>query len=137
MAFLEENIDYDFPEIEKDGIIFAEVCDSDEIFEGKGRRIRFSDDEDHQVAVIRFKGELYCLDNICPHRHADRIHEGLINKHKETVMCPLHGWTYYLKNGENVNKLQGLKSLKTHKVFEESGKVYVEKPELNIPKWRR
>lgn len=120
-----------------DGTTFCKVGRSDEIFEGKGLQVKFSDDYDHQVAVIRFEGKLYCLDNICPHRHADSIYEGIINKSKATVTCPLHGWTYQLKNGKNINTRQGIKSLSTYKIFEKDGHVFVEKPELSIPKWRK
>lgn len=124
-----------YPEVEIDGKIFAEVCGSKDIFEGKGKKIQFSEDDDLQVAVIRLDGKLHCLDNICPHRHAPRIFEGIIKK--GNVMCPLHGWTYDIESGENINKHQGLKGLRKWGVFEKNGRVFVEKPELTIPKWRR
>lgn len=128
---------YIYPEITLDKILYCQVALSNDIFEGKGIRIRFSADEDHQIAIIRFQGKLFAMQNICPHRHADQIHNGLIDKRKATVTCPLHGWTYKLEDGKNVNTLQGLKSLQVYKVFEKDGEVFVEKPELIIPKWRK
>lgn len=119
---------------EKDGKLFLSVCDSDKIYEGKGVKIQFPEDEDFQVAILRVNGKLYCLDNICPHRHADRIYEGIIKN--DTVMCPLHGWTYSVITGENQNKHQGLKNLRVFDVYEENGVVFIEKPEFKIPKWR-
>ncbi len=125
-----------FREVEVEGRIFAEVCKSDEISEGKGRKIEFPEDIDMQVAVFRLEGKLFALQNICPHRHADRIHEGIIRN--GNVTCPLHGWTYEVKSGRNINIRQGRKSLIKYDVFEDNGSVYVEKPSIEaIPKWRR
>ncbi|MFA5512593.1 MAG: Rieske 2Fe-2S domain-containing protein [Candidatus Kapaibacterium sp.] len=114
---------------------FIYVCKSDEVYEGKGKQVIFTEDDDFQIAVFRVKGKLYALDNICPHRHADSIFEGIIKD--LTVMCPLHGWTYSLEDGRNIDRRQGVKSLGSHKIFERDGKVYVEKPHFEIPKWRR
>ena len=114
---------------------YVEVCKSSDLYEGKGRRIKFPEDEDFQVAIFRVKGQLYCLDNICPHRHADSICDGIIKD--GIVTCPLHGWSYSLETGQNVNQLQGIKSLKSHKIFEKDGMILIEKPIFTIPKWRR
>lgn len=118
-----------------DGNEFLQICKSDDVFEGKGRQILFDEDDDFQVAVFRIKGKLYALDNICPHRHADRIFEGIIQD--MTVMCPLHGWTYSIETGQNVDLSQGIKSLNSHEVFESEGYVYLKKPQFELPVWRR
>lgn len=133
MTMEETNINY--PIVEMNGCEYLKICHSEDVFEGKGRRVRIDDDIDRQVAVFRVEGKLYCLYNVCPHRHADRIFEGYIKD--MTVMCPLHGWTYSLETGENVNKHQGLKGLDKYEVFEKDGWVYIEKPDIKIPKWRR
>ena len=126
----------DFPTVEIDGKRYSEVCNSDDIYEGKGKRIQFPDDIDMQVAIFRLEGKLYALENICPHQHADRIFEGIVKS--GNVTCPLHGWTYEIATGHNVNRKQGLKGLIKYAVFERDGKVYLEKPGAElIPKWRR
>jgi len=117
------------------GIEFVNVCSASEIFEKKGIKIQFDDDDDMQVAIIKFNGNLYCVDNICPHRHAEEIYNGILSE--GNVTCPLHGWTYSLKSGENTNPKQGLKKLCTYDVFEENGYIWIEKPALKIPKWRQ
>jgi len=114
---------------------YLEVCNSKDVFEKKGLKVQLPGDEDFQVAIFRIDGKLVCLDNICPHRHADRIFEGIIKDDK--VICPLHGWTYSLITGENINKQQGLKNLNKHECFEQDGKVYIEEPKFEVPKWRR
>jgi len=121
--------------LEKNGKKYLKICGSDEIFEGKGKRFFFGNDDDMQLAVYRVKGKLYCLNNICPHRHQDQMHNGIIRELR--VMCPAHGWTYSLVDGQNVIKKQGVKSLDSFDIFEEDGFVYVEEPVFVIPKWRR
>lgn len=122
---------------EINGKLYVEACLSSSLIEGKGKQIVFHEDDDMQLAIFKIDGNLYCLDNICPHRHQDKIFEGIILKKEMTIMCPLHAWTYSIVTGENVNKRQGIKSLKKYDIFEEDGKIFVEKPLLNIPKWRR
>ena len=58
--------------IEINGKDFQFICYSQEIKEGKGKRITFKDDIDTQFAVFRINGKLYCVSNICPHRHATK-----------------------------------------------------------------
>jgi len=119
----------------KDNIKFIKVAESKNVYEKKGIKVQFEGDDDFQVAIIRYEGKLYCVDNICPHRHADKIFEGIIKD--KTVTCPLHGWTYSLETGENVDIKKGIKKLKTYLCFEEDGIIYIEEPKFEIPKWRK
>ena len=121
--------------IKRDNKTFVHICDSNEIKEGKSKKIIFEEDIDMQYALFRINNKLYCVSNICPHRHATRIYEGILNG--LNVTCPLHGWTYSLETGENVNQKQGIKKLDKYLVFEENGKVFMEEPALKIPKWRQ
>ena len=114
---------------------FIKVAESKNVYEKKGIKIQFEGDDDFQVAIIRYEGKLYCVDNICPHRHADKIFEGIIKD--KTVTCPLHGWTYSLETGENIDIKKGIKKLKTYLCFEEDGIIYIEEPKFEIPKWRK
>ncbi len=114
---------------------YIAVCKSSELYEGKGKKIQFPEDDDFQVAIFRIDGQLYCLDNICPHRHADRIYEGFVKN--GTVTCPLHGWSYSLDSGQNINQLQGIKSLSKYEIFEKNGTIYIEKPVFSLPRWRQ
>lgn len=122
-------------EKEENGKIFAMIANSKDISDGRGYKFQFPEDDDMQIAVFRYAGKLYCLHNICPHRHAERIFEAIINEDK-TVTCPLHFWTYSLETGMNVNQKQGIKNLKKYDIFEIDGKVWVEKPPFAPPKWR-
>lgn len=113
---------------------FLKICPSESVYEGKGKQIRLSDDDDEQVAIFRINGVLYCLWNICPHRHQDQIHNGIIKNMK--VTCPAHGWTYDIQTGKNINPKQGMRSLDSFEIFEKDGFIFIEKPLIKIPKWR-
>lgn len=118
-----------------DGQEFVQVCKVNEIIENKGIKFQFPDDIDMQVAIFKIDSEYYCVSNICPHKHQPVIYKGIIKDC--TVTCPAHGWTYNLKSGENTNQHQGIKKLKKYQVREINGFIYIEKPKLEIPKWRQ
>ncbi len=135
---MEKNIDnlgfYDFPKIQYDNKVFWEIVNIEVLVKNKGIKVQLGEDFDYQVAVFYVNNNLYCLSNICPHKHIDRIFEGFIKD--GTVTCPEHGWTYLLQTGENINQEVGIKSLQTFNIMEMNGKVYIEEPNFVVPKWR-
>lgn len=125
-----------FPKENINGKEFLKVFPSDELIDRRGKRIQYdNEDEVFEVAIFRIDGKLYCSQNHCPHQHAPRIFEGTLSD--TTVTCPLHGWSYQLKDGSNCDPRRGLKSLQTFDIFEKSGWIYIEVPNIQIPKWRR
>jgi|GEM_PF-266495 len=143
---------------------FIKVCNSNELIPKKGKLIKFDEDDDMQVAIFRINDKLYAVSNICPHRHAEEIYNGILTcqsdeilkgqtndfsevinsaekeleheTEKDVVTCPLHGWSYFLDSGFNTNPKQGIKRIKTYQIFEKNNEIYIEKPKLDIPKWR-
>ncbi|MBM2816818.1 MAG: hcaC [Ignavibacteria bacterium] len=113
---------------------YITICKSAELYEKKGKLITFAEDEDFQLALFRIDGKLFCVGNICPHRHAARIHEGILDG--INVTCPEHGWEFSLETGENTNKHQGIRRLTTFEIFESEGEIYIEQPHFEIPLWR-
>jgi len=70
----------------------------DEIPVGEGRAYAV---DGRQIAVFRLRdGSLRALDAVCPHRGGP-LADGLIDSH--VVICPLHGFTYDLITGCEVN----------------------------------
>ena len=53
--------------------------------------------KDHSVAIFNMKGQLYALDNTCPHQGGP-LGEGYLEE-QGVVSCPWHGWTFDLKTG--------------------------------------
>ncbi len=117
-----------FPQCERDGKIFLDVCALDELPRKSGKAIFF--DDETQVAIFRIAEELYAVSHICPHQHVPILADGLLDD--LTVTCPLHGWMYSLENGK---ALGGGAKLKTYKVFEEGGRVWLEQPKRIEPDW--
>lgn len=110
------------PEIEG----FIGICSMSDLKENTGCRFFIDDIE---IAVFLVDGNVYALDNVCPHQHAAIIYDGFIED--ESVICPAHGWKFDLKNG----KLGGCRNgLTSFPVKIQDGQVYV-KPLKKELKW--
>lgn len=55
------------------------------------------DDTGRGVALFNVEGELYALDNTCPHAGGP-LGEGTL--HGDQVRCPWHGWKFNVRNGQ-------------------------------------
>lgn len=86
---------------------------------------------DSQLAVFnnKEKGEWYCTQNMCPHKQAFVLSQGIMGDANETpkVACPLHKKTFNLENGEQIGADDGLNIL-TFPVKLEGNMVIVELP---------
>ncbi len=107
---------------------FIRACSLKDISRRQGRLIVL--DDGTQVAIFMVDGELYAVDNVCPHQHAPVIADGFVEDC--TVTCPLHGWTFDLKTG---NVLGGASRLRTYEVYCDGDEVMLEKPEPELPTW--
>lgn len=92
------------------------VGDSDEIPEGKSKRVEAYG---VTVAVFRHKGELFALDDTCPHR-GGQLGRGVIDE-TGAVQCPLHAWPFDLATGVYVDAPN--LCVKTYRVAEKDGRV--------------
>ena len=72
-----------------------------------------------QVALIRHRGDVYALENVCPHQGGP-LGEGKVED--GCVFCPWHGWQFDVETGEHA---QGLARATTFPVTVEDGEVYV------------
>ena len=85
---------------------------------------------DSQLAVFNNeqRGEWYCTQNMCPHKQAFVLSQGMIGDASNVpkVACPLHKKTFSLESGEQLGE-DGLNIL-TFPVKIEGGKVMVELP---------
>jgi NAD(P)H-dependent nitrite reductase small subunit len=60
-----------------------------------------------QIALFKLDGQLYAINNICPHQ-GGALAEGELEGN--TIMCPLHGWVYDVTTGEVLNGEQSVDS---------------------------
>jgi nitrite reductase (NADH) small subunit len=73
---------------------FVRVAATGEIPAGQGKTIEV---DGKQIALFNVDGTLYAIDNTCKHRGGP-LGEGELDG--TNVICPWHGWTYNVTNGE-------------------------------------
>lgn len=112
---------------------FHRVCKSEELENESKKLIEFEDDYDAQMVILRHKGKLNCVSNICPHMKETKMYKGRLKD--GTITCPAHGWRFKVENGLNLNKKIGTKDLPCYEVVEKDGYIFVEKPDIPTPKW--
>jgi len=74
------------------------ICKIQDIPENKGLHFEI---EGFDIAVFKIKGDIFVINNLCPHQHAPILYEGSLNNY--VLTCPLHGWSFDLKTGLNIN----------------------------------
>lgn len=83
-----------------------------------------------QLAIFNneMRGEWYCTQNMCPHKQAFVLSQGIIGSAESTpkVACPLHKKTFNLETGEGISD-ESLNIL-TFPVKLEGDQVFVELP---------
>jgi nitrite reductase/ring-hydroxylating ferredoxin subunit len=82
---------------------YTKICNVSELREKEGKRFLINEVE---IAVFKVNGEIFILDNICPHRHSALIYDGFIEE--DNVVCPAHGWMFNLKTGRQPTGARGL-----------------------------
>jgi nitrite reductase/ring-hydroxylating ferredoxin subunit len=107
-------------------IEYTRVCKVSELKESKGKRFLINDVD---VAVFKVNGEIFVLNNTCPHQHTTVIYDGFIEE--GCVVCPAHGWMFNLKTGKQPTGAKGLDSYPV-KIINEEVFVIVKAKEL---KW--
>ncbi len=74
----------------------------------------------HPVAIFHLEGGFYAVSNVCLHRGGP-VGEGTLDG--PVVTCPLHGWEYDVRTGENV--ANPMARLRTYSVRVEGDDVLV------------
>jgi 3-phenylpropionate/trans-cinnamate dioxygenase ferredoxin subunit len=101
---------------------FERACAERELEEGK---IKTVDIKDRPIAVARFEGKVFAIDNICTH---DGGHLGEGNVIKGQIQCPRHGARFDLASGQ-VTRMPAVFGINTYEVKIEDGQIYVAVPE--------
>ncbi|MCB0746688.1 MAG: nitrite reductase (NAD(P)H) small subunit [Ignavibacteriae bacterium] len=96
---------------------YTYVCNYSELKDSIGKRFYIKDVD---IAIFKVNNKIFAVSNICPHQHASNIYEGFVEN--ECVVCPLHGWTFRLEDGNLTGGSRGLESYKT-KIIDD--KIYV------------
>ncbi len=99
------------------------VAETEAVPEGKGIVVNV---EGKQLAIFRYQGEFFALDETCPHRGGP-LHEGLIQE--GVVACPWHLWQFNIKTG--LSPVNPLSKVQVYKTRVEGNNVLVEIPLVN------
>jgi len=105
---------------------FTKVCKVSELRENQGKRFLINDVD---IAVFKVNGEIFVLNNVCPHQHTSVIYDGFIED--GCVVCPAHGWMFNLKTGAQPTGARGLDSYQV-KIIDDEVFAIVKAKEL---KW--
>eukprot|EP00980_Cylindrotheca_fusiformis_P030772 scaffold25410_cov117-Cylindrotheca_fusiformis.AAC.5 len=109
---------------------WVEVGDVSDFLPNVGTPIIYGDS---QLAVFNNKahGEWHCTQNMCPHKQAFVLSQGIVGDTNATpkVACPLHKKTFNLNSGEQIGGEEDL-SILTFPVKVEGTKVLVELPSV-------
>jgi NAD(P)H-dependent nitrite reductase small subunit len=97
---------------------WVRVCRSIDVVHRRGFRVEVDIETD--IALFRVDGAVFAIDNVCRHKHAAVLAEGIVDGN--TVTCPLHGWCYNIITG---NAVIGSRALRTYTAVERDGNVYV------------
>jgi nitrite reductase/ring-hydroxylating ferredoxin subunit/Fe-S cluster biogenesis protein NfuA len=103
---------------------WLEVIARDELEESKITPVDFGGKE---VAVVLLEGQLYAIDELCPHQGAPLATQGILNAPKKEIACSWHGWRFDLESGKSTN-VPGYRT-DTYEVKEEDGKIFLKEKE--------
>ena len=100
---------------------YTKICAEADISEGE---VRTFDINGRPIAVAKYEGNIYAVDDICTHDGGD-LGEGDVIKGQ--IQCPRHGARFDLKTGE-VTRMPAVFAIETHEVKIVAGEVYVAVP---------
>ena len=112
---------------------WTKVLSRDELAEGQKRTVKV---DGRTILLVQHKGELYAVDNSCPHMGASLV-DGKISE-EGTLICPRHHSEFDLRTGEvkkwapwppGVGRLLGAvskeKPLAVYQIKVEEGAIWV------------
>lgn len=94
------------------------VAATSDVAEGRGIAVDLGE---RRLAIFRYRGELFALDETCPHRGGP-LHDGDIQA--GVVSCPWHQWRFDLKSG--CSPLNPLSRVRTYPVEVVGAEIWVE-----------
>ena len=75
---------------------FIKVASTSDLKPGENKVVSV---DGKDVALFNVNGEFFAINNVCTHRGGS-LGDGFLEEN--VVSCPLHGWQYDVKTGENV-----------------------------------
>jgi len=83
-----------------------------------------------ELAVFKVEGEVFAIDNTCPHRGGPLCEGDVFSMH---VYCPLHAWGFDLRTGQsNVSKRTLVRTYPV-RLTDDQVEVQLEESDLQSP----
>jgi 3-phenylpropionate/trans-cinnamate dioxygenase ferredoxin component len=101
---------------------FIKACDEKEIPEGRAKIFEINN---RPIAIARWEGKIYALDNICTHDGGSLGEGDLV---KGQIQCPRHGARFELKTGQ-VTRMPAVFGIGIYEVKIENGEIMVAIPD--------
>jgi len=86
----------------------------------EGRKLKIKGEE---IALFNLGDKYLATYNVCPHKQGP-LSDGIVSG--ESVFCPLHNWKVNLKSGRVEKPVDQNCSIKTYRLKEKDGALYVE-----------
>jgi len=96
---------------------FYPVASIKDLIPGKGLQVKI---KKHNIALFEDKGQIYAVQNKCPHQNAD-LSDGYIMNNK--LYCSLHHWAFNLPDGRYAFNPE--MKLRTYQTKTEDNMIYV------------
>ena len=105
---------------------FARVCSLTDVKEPGSFRVELDGPGPEAIAVVRFEGEVFAIDDVCSHAEVP-LSEGDVEEFRgaPTIECWLHGSCFDLRTGEPTN-LPATDPVSVYPVRVEGEDVYVD-----------
>jgi 3-phenylpropionate/trans-cinnamate dioxygenase ferredoxin subunit len=97
---------------------FVKVCRENDVAEGSIKNFNV---DGKSIALARYKGAIYAVDDVCTHDGGDLGGGDIIDGQ---VQCPRHGARFDLKTGE-ATQMPAVMGIKTYRVKIEDGDVLI------------
>lgn len=98
---------------------FVTVAKLSDLIPGSGRSLEL---KDLGLALFNVEGEIYALDNTCPHAGGP-LGEGTLEH--EVVTCPWHGWKFNVRTGQCLKNPSPGWTVQSYKVRVVGGEIQV------------
>lgn len=74
---------------------WTSLCELSELEPGLGKYVEI---DGFQIALFLHEGQVFAMDNYCPHAGGNMA-AGSVDE-EGCAVCPWHGWSFHLHNGE-------------------------------------
>jgi nitrite reductase (NADH) small subunit/3-phenylpropionate/trans-cinnamate dioxygenase ferredoxin subunit len=107
---------------------WTSLCELTDLCEGSGKYVEVAG---FQLAVFLHGGQVYVMDNRCPHAGANLSAGWILDG---CAVCPKHGWPFRLDNGELRDIPNGAKvDVYSARLLEREGQPTLVQAQLPLP----